>query len=100
MQLVLTTDGMMTYVMYRYKLLQWSKPLSPTPAPLPHMETGPATAGVNAGDRVNGFNVTNHPENMLKLVDMSNLNIPGLFIYRIDRGMSKIQNCMHGMYNV
>ena len=95
---MLTTDGMMTFVMFRYKSLEWSEPLS-QPSPLPHMETGPATAGVNAGDRVNGHNVTNDPENMinLRLVSMSNVGVPGLFIYRIDLGTSKIQSCMHGI---
>lgn len=81
--------------MYRYKSLQWSgsQLQSSTPSSLPHMETGPATAGVNAGDRMNGYNVTNDPENMihLRLVSMSNVGVPGLFIYRIDLGTSKIQ---------
>jgi hypothetical protein len=82
---------MRTFVMYLYKELQWSGPQSSTPPSLPHMETGPATAGVNAGDRMNGYNVTNDPENMinLKLVSMSNVGVPGLFIYRIDLGTSK-----------
>lgn len=81
--------------MYRYKTLEWSGPLSSTPSSLPHMETGPATAGVNAGDRVNGYNVTNDPDNMihLRLVSMSNVGVPGLFVYRIDLGTSKSQSC-------
>ena len=88
--MVLTTDGIMTFVMYRYKTLEWHGPVSSSPQ-LPHMETGPATAGVNAGDRANGFNVTNDPDNIvnLRLVSMSNVDVPGLFIYRIDLGPSK-----------
>ena len=90
-QLVLTTDEIMTFVMYRYKILEWSGPQSLSSPQLPHMETGPATAGVNAGDRMNGFNVTNDPDNIvhLRLVSMSNVGVPGLFIYRIDLGTSK-----------
>ena len=90
---MLTTDGMKTFVMYRYKILEWSGPQSSTPSSLPHMETGPATAGVNAGDTVNGYNVTNDPDNIihLRLVNMSNVEPPvsGLFIYRIDLGTSR-----------
>lgn len=88
---------MMTFVMYRYKFLEWSGPLSPSSPQLPHMETGPATTGVNAGDRMNGFNVTNDPDNIvhLRLVTMSNVRVPGLFIYRIDLGTSKThKKCM------
>lgn len=98
--MVLTTDGMMTFVMFRYKFLQWAGPQSQAPPTLPHMETGPASAGVNAGDRVNGFNVTNDPDNMLnlRLVSMSNVGMPGLFIYRIDLGTSKIATKLYAWH--
>ena len=92
--MVLTTDGMKTFVMYRYKILEWSGPQSSTSSSL---ETGPATAGVNAGDRVNGYNVTNDLDNIihLRLVNMSNVEprVRGLFVYRIDLGTSKSRSC-------
>ena len=69
--------------MFRYKSLEWHTS---------DVGRGPATAGENAGDRVNGINVTNDPEvmkNML-LVYMSNVDKPGLFIYRVDLGPSEL----------
>ena len=70
-------------------------PQSQPSTSLPHMATGPATAGINAGDRVNGRNVTNDPENIIKsrLVSMTNVGYPGLFVYRLDLGPSKELKC-------
>ena len=63
--------------MFRYKSLQWHTSIA---------GRGPATAGVNAGDKINGFNVTNIPSNIenLQLVSMTNVGVPGLFVYRLD----------------
>ena len=68
--------------MFRYKSLEWHTS---------SVGRGPAAAGVNAGDGTNGFSVTNDPNNImnLRLVSMSNVNIPGLFVYRLDLGPSK-----------
>lgn len=86
--------------MYRYKMLEWHGRLSPSPPQMPYMETGPATAGVNAGDRENGFNVTNDPDNIidLRLVSMTNVAVPGLFIYRLDLGPSKALWSLHAWH--
>ena len=46
---------------------------------------------MNAGDTYNGFNLSNDPEDIrnLRLVSMTNVGIPGVFVYRIDLGPSK-----------
>lgn len=79
---MLTSDGLRTFVLFRYKSLEWhtSRVLRPR---------GPATAGMNAGDRFNGFNVVNDLEDIRNLVNMTNVKSQGLFVYRIDLGPSK-----------
>ena len=55
------------------------------------MNRGPAWAGVNCGDRMNGFNVTSKVEDMIemRLVSMTNCDAPGAFVYRVDPGISE-----------
>lgn len=70
--------------MFRYKSLKWQTPIGT--GGKPH---GPATAGVNAGNRqsdsnVAGFNVTNHSNNITDLVSMSNVGVAGLFVYPLN----------------
>ena len=86
---MLASDGPRTIVMYRYRILEWETS-SAHSIPV----RGPATAGVNAGDLSNGFNVTNNLDDMrdMKLVSMTNCKIPGLFIYRLDLGPSEQLN--------
>ena len=50
---------------------------------------GPASAGENAGDFSNGFNLINNPEEILSLVSMTNVQEPGLFVRQIDLEPSK-----------
>lgn len=81
---MLTSDGPRTFVTFLYRSLEWHTS---------HVvrRRGPATAGVNAGDTFNGFNLSNDPDDIsnLRLVSMSNVNVPGLFVYQIDLGPSK-----------
>lgn len=80
-QLVLSSDGTRTIVMFRYHSLEWE-----TSA----MNVGPACAGVNCGDRLNGFNVTNNLEDIhMKLPSMSNCGTDGVLVYRVDLGPSE-----------
>lgn len=68
--------------MFRYRSLEWHTSST---------GRGPATVGVNAGDISNGFNLTNDVDDIenLRLVSMTNVKIPGLFVYRIDLGPSE-----------
>ena len=81
--------------MFRYKNLEWYAPYSQSSPSHQNLATGPATAGVNAGDQMNGFNVTDDPNDIIgkKLVSMTNVRKPGLFIYRLDLGPSKASHC-------
>ena len=71
--------------MFRYKSLEWQT------SSIHSVPRGPASAGVNAGDRSNGFNVTTKIDDIinLRLVSMTNCRVPGLFIYRVDLGPCK-----------
>lgn len=72
--------------MFRYKSLEWE-----TSSAHSVQVHGLSTAGINAGDRSNGFNVTNKVDDIknLRLVSMTNCHVPGLFIYRVDLGPCK-----------
>ena len=70
--------------MFRYKHLEWENS-SAHSIPV----RGPATAGINAGDRLNGFNVTNNVDDIKNLVSMTNCGVPGLFVYQVDLGPCK-----------
>ena len=77
---MLTTNGIQTFAIFRYKTLEWHTS---------SVGRGPATAGVNAGDFLNGFSLRD-PKDILNLVSMSNVGVRGLFVYRLDLGPSKL----------
>lgn len=88
--MVLTTDGSRTFAMFRYRSLQWHTPYLIGRGGKPH---GPATAGVNARyyagytpGKFAGFNVDNDPLSIIdhRLVSMSNVGVPGLFVYPLN----------------
>jgi hypothetical protein len=76
-QMVIATDEYRSFTFLLYHDLQWAG-TSYTAEPF-------AQAGFNAGD---GISATMLPYsrtiNMLRLVDESNVNVPGLFAFRID----------------
>lgn len=70
--------------MFRYGSLEWHTPYFA--GGKPH---GPATAGVNARNKLGrdvGFNVSNDPANFIdfELASMSNVGVPGLFVYSLN----------------
>ena len=86
---MLTSDGSRTFAMFRYEFLGWHTPYYTGTSGQSH---GPATAGVNGGDKVNGFNVTDDSNNILDLVSMSNVHKPGLFVYQLSCQVSSLHN--------
>ena len=71
-QVVLATDGQTSFISFLYVDIQW----------------GPgAQIGINAGDGVNFITV---PEALssatIDMELMSNINVTGVFIYRVDNG--------------
>ena len=75
-QMVLATDQLRSFVFFLYNDLQW----------VTNNNAGQyAQAGFNAGDGFN-FNMLPHSrtENISLLVNESNVNVPGLFAFRID----------------
>ncbi|XP_061173565.1 sushi, nidogen and EGF-like domain-containing protein 1 [Saccostrea echinata] len=90
-QLVLINDGVYSFVVFNYNKINW---------------TMSAQVGFNAGDGENYYSVPGSMTSaMLNLPQMSNIGIPGQFVFRVDQ--SKITNadivdecasspCIHG----
>ena len=71
-QAVLATDGTLTFVMFLYEDIQWSTNTS---------------IGFNAGDGANFFTVPESitEDGVLNLDSTSNVNLSGVYIYRVDQ---------------
>ncbi|XP_061173563.1 fibropellin-1-like [Saccostrea echinata] len=90
-QLVLITDGVHSFAVFNYHKVTWTKSTQ---------------VGFNAGDGVNFFSVPGSmTDTVLNLPQMSNIMIPGQFVFRVDQ--AKITNadvinecnsspCVHG----
>ena len=95
-QVVLATDGFLSFVFYIYIDIQWG---------------GPTQLGFNAGDGMNSFTLPdtfNTSADVLNLESTSNVGIPGCYIFRVDTqqilrpgGMSQIEsNVQNKLLNV
>ena len=75
-QAVLATDGTMTFVMFLYEDIQWGR-----------AET---TIGFYAGDRVQTITLPESlfAEGVLNLASTTNVEIPGVYIFRVDQAIS------------
>ena len=76
-QIVLATDGDRSFAFILYHDLQWAGP---------NYSTAPyAQAGFNAGDGI-AFEMLPYSRtgNIVRLVNESNVNVPGLFVFRVD----------------
>ena len=87
-QVVLATDGSVSFVFYIYIDIQWG---------------GPTQLGFNAGDGINSFTLSEafNTFAVLNLESTSNVGIPGCYIFRVDTqqilrpgGMSQIESIM------
>ena len=78
-QIVLSTDADRSFVFFLYHDLQWAKPANDS------NNDSYAQAGFNAGDGITFETLPySNTEDIVRLVDESNVNIPGLFAYRVD----------------
>jgi hypothetical protein len=76
-QIVLSTDGDRSFVFFLYHDIQWTSPKNNT--------NSYAQAGFNAGDGITFETLPySNTEDIIQLVNQSNVNIPGLFVYRVD----------------
>ena len=77
-QAVLATDGTLMFVMFLYEDIQWSSATS---------------IGLNAGDGVNFVTVPESftADSVLNLTNTSNVDLPGVYIYRVDQAPRKYQ---------
>ena len=76
-QIVLSTNGDLSFVFFLYHDLQWSESSS--------SRNSYAQAGFNAGDGI-AFEMLPHSrtKDVVRLINESNINIPGLFVFRVD----------------
>ena len=70
LQVVIATNGQVSFVLYIYSNIEW----------------GVANIGFNAGDNVRSFMVPGARTFQTRNIENgSNVNIPGLYMYRVDR---------------
>lgn len=67
--MVLATDGSKTFAAFLYEDIQWG--------------SSSASIGFNAGDQVRAFGLA--PEEVLNLETSSNVDIPGVYTFRVDQ---------------
>ncbi|CAF3942552.1 unnamed protein product, partial [Rotaria sp. Silwood2] len=76
-QIVLSTNGDHSFVFFLYHDIQWAKPSNNS--------NSYAQAGFNAGDGI-AFEMLpySRTKDIVRLVNESNVNVPGLFVFRVD----------------
>ena len=91
-QIVLATDEVRSFAFLLYHELQWASPSSTTTGTVPGELGG--QAGFNAGDGV-VFQMLpySRTSNVRLLANISNVNVPGLFIFRIDTDTITVAGC-------
>ena len=70
-QVVLATNGATSYALFLYNAIEWTRSTS-----------GSANVGFNEGDGIRWF--VTPITNLATLPQTSNVNVPGLYVYRID----------------
>ena len=77
-QAVLATDGVRTFVMFLYEDIQWG--------------SAQTTIGFNAGDRFQSITLPESltTEGVLNLENSSNVEIPGVYIFRVDQSTGRL----------
>jgi hypothetical protein len=85
-QIVLSTDGDRSFVFFLYHDIQWTRP--------DNNPNSYAQAGFNSGDGI-VFEVLpfSNTADIIQLVNRSNVNIPGLFAYRVDTDKIDAAGC-------
>uniref|UniRef100_K1PT21 Sushi, nidogen and EGF-like domain-containing protein 1 n=1 Tax=Magallana gigas TaxID=29159 RepID=K1PT21_MAGGI len=80
-QLVLITNGVYSFVVFNYNKITWAKSTQ---------------VGINAGDGINYYSVPGSmKDSMLNLTQMSNVGVPGQFVFRVDvRVNPDIDECL------
>ncbi|KAJ8035351.1 Sushi domain-containing protein 2 [Holothuria leucospilota] len=88
-QVVLTTDILTTFVFYRYETVQWAAGTTLFGDPetgIPTYGRHQAVIGFNKGDGFNGYDgyYEVFPSNVLNIPDDSNVDVSGLYAFKID----------------
>ena len=91
-QIVLATDEIRSFAFILYHELQWASPASGSGANVSNELGG--QAGFNAGDGV-VFEMLpySRSSNVRLLANVSNVNVPGLFVFRVDTDTIAVGGC-------
>ena len=87
-QAVLTTDGNSSFVYFLYRDIQWGGAVT--------------SIGFNARNGASGFNLpeSTSTEDVLNLENLSNIDVPGAFLFRVDGASSKSEVYMDTLGSV
>ena len=98
-QIVLATDEVRSFAFILYHDLQWASPSTTTSGTVSGEIGG--QAGFNAGDGI-VFEMLPYSRttNVRLLVNISNVNVPGLFIFRIDTDTIAVGGCGNSSNNL
>ena len=86
-QCVLARSGSQSYAIYLYAdgLIQWASGAIGSDA---------ALAGYDAGDGVTSFTVpVSQTDDIIDIVSTSNVNVPGMWVFRLDEDDLVFSNC-------
>ena len=76
-QCVLVTDGALSFVIFLYGDIQWTRA----------SRDNPAVAGVNVGDGIRQLNVSGSlTEDIINIPTTTNVGVPGVWIFQLNRG--------------
>ncbi|XP_034612857.1 alpha-tectorin-like [Trachemys scripta elegans] len=84
-QVVLTTDGDLSFIMLHYSDIQWTTGAASGGDPHTGLGGTPAQAGFNSGGSKNYFNIPgSRTPSILKISSMSNIKSPGRWAFQVD----------------
>ncbi|KAJ8035366.1 Sushi domain-containing protein 2 [Holothuria leucospilota] len=98
-QVVLTTDGLNTFVFFLYDTVEWSAGTTLNGDPetgIPTQNNHQAVIGFNRGDGLNGYE-DGFPSNVLNLPTDSNVDASGLYAFKIDSEDILSAGCQDGV---
>lgn len=83
-QCVLVSDGVQSFVIIRYKQIEWTTGSNSHGAPETGLGGNPAQAGFNAGDRINFYVIDGAGnDSVINLTRTSNVCSPGTWIFKV-----------------
>ncbi|XP_007432937.1 IgGFc-binding protein-like [Python bivittatus] len=90
-QVVLTTDGELSFVMFNYADIQWTTGTASGGNAKTGLGGIPAQAGFDNGDKVNYYIMPgSRTSDIINIAETSNVNSPGFWIFQVDQIVSGV----------